>query len=119
MVFQPGVSGNPSGKPKIIKHLRDLARTHTEDAVNTLIEVMSDRSQPGAARTQAAAHILDRGYGKPIQTTLEANVTIFDQLSPVELDALAELLSNSLGQTSGDARRIESAPLEIEATANN
>lgn len=65
--WQPGESGNPSGRPAVIRELRDLAREKTSVAMETLIEVCSDKGAPPAARVAAAAHILDRGYGKPTQ----------------------------------------------------
>lgn len=65
--WKPGQSGNPNGRPAIVRELRDLAREKTSVAMETLIEVCSDKGAPPAARVAAAAHILDRGYGKPTQ----------------------------------------------------
>ena len=65
--FQPGVSGNPSGRPKIVGEVMELARQHTAKAIGTLVEIMQDEGAPKAARVAAASAILDRGYGKPPQ----------------------------------------------------
>jgi hypothetical protein len=65
--FQPGQSGNPGGRPKVIAELRDLARLHTLEAIETLVRVMRDRRASAAARVAAACAILDRGYGRPSQ----------------------------------------------------
>jgi hypothetical protein len=65
--WKPGQSGNPGGRPAVIREVRDLARAHTADAFNTLLGVCQDKEAPPAARVAAAAHILDRGYGKPTQ----------------------------------------------------
>jgi hypothetical protein len=65
--FQPGRGGNPGGRPKVIAELRDLARLHTLEAVDTLVAVMRDRRASAAARVAAACAILDRGYGRPGQ----------------------------------------------------
>lgn len=45
--------------------LRDIARSHTRDALRVLHEVMSDPTQPAPARVSAANSLLDRGWGKP------------------------------------------------------
>jgi hypothetical protein len=70
-MFQAGVSGNPGGRPKRMledgRSLADVARGHTEDAVAVLVEVMGDAGAPAASRVSAAAHILDRGWGRPNQ----------------------------------------------------
>jgi hypothetical protein len=72
--WKPGVSGNPSGRPKIVGEIRALAREHTAAALKTLIEIAGDKKAPAAARVAAAAHLLDRGYGRP-ETKIEAEIT--------------------------------------------
>lgn len=48
-MFKPGVSGNPSGRPRANLTIRYLARDRTELAVQTMIEVEQNkraRNQP-------------------------------------------------------------------------
>ena len=65
--WKPGQSGNPGGRPKEVGHVRELARQWTEQAIQTLADIMQDPSQPARARVAAAESLLDRGYGKPTQ----------------------------------------------------
>jgi len=66
--FQKGQTGNAGGRPKLpedVKHVRELARQYTAEAVQALYEVTVNGS--GSARVSAANSILERGWGKPEQ----------------------------------------------------
>ena len=65
--FKKGQSGNPGGRPAFIAEIQQLARKHTEEAINTLAAIMQDTSLSPAARVSAANVLLDRGYGKAPQ----------------------------------------------------
>jgi hypothetical protein len=58
--FVKGKSGNPSGRPKTIGAMQDLARQHTAAAFTALVEALKDKS----SRVAAATVLLDRGWGK-------------------------------------------------------
>lgn len=47
--------------------IRSLARSHTEKALKTLVEIMNDANVNAAARVNAAQALLDRGWGKAAQ----------------------------------------------------
>lgn len=63
MPFAPGQSGNPSGRPKDVGHVKELARAHTEAAIRALVEALGDEK----TKVPAAVALLDRGWGKPAQ----------------------------------------------------
>lgn len=101
MPFVKGQSGNPSGRAKITlpdgRSLQELARQHTEAAVNTLILVMADKEAPPAARIGAASAILDRGWGKPKQD-IDAGENLVGMLS----DLIAQGRARVAGMSSGE-----------------
>ncbi len=96
--FKPGVSGNPSGRPKIPQEVKDAFREHTMDAKNVLVEIMMDQSQKGGDRVRAAETVLNRGWGTPEQAVsingALATVPIdTSKLSDKQQDALLEALT--------------------------
>lgn len=55
--------------------IRSLARAHTETALRVLAGIMEQDSAPHAARVSAATALLDRGWGKPLQSIEVENIT--------------------------------------------
>lgn len=53
--------------PKTLTEIRSIARSHTRTAINALVGVMKAKDATPAARVSAAAAILDRGWGRPVQ----------------------------------------------------
>ena len=64
--------------------IKDLARQHTQNALQTLVEIMGDNEAPANARLNAANSLLDRGWGKSTTHT-EVSIDIYDRMSDEEL----------------------------------
>lgn len=64
--FRKGQSGNPRGRPPEIRHIKELARQHTETALRALIDIATS-GRSDSARVRAAEALLDRAYGRPTQ----------------------------------------------------
>jgi hypothetical protein len=83
--FPPGNSANPGGRPKLpedVKHVRELARQYTTDALDGLVDAL--RNGSGPAKVAAANALLDRGWGKPTQdldVNVNANVNVTRRLN--------------------------------------
>lgn len=86
---KPANSGRQKGTPnKANRTIKELAAKHDEDAINTLVEIMADGTQPGATRVSAAVHLLDRAHGKPVQA-VEMDISTSEETA--EERALREL----------------------------
>jgi len=65
--------------------LAELAREHTEEAVNAMVEVMRDKTAPPAARVTAADKLLNRGWGQAPQT-----IALMDAPTPRDMSDLSD-----------------------------
>ena len=61
--WTPGVSGNPSGKPK--DPTKALAKKYSEEALETIYQLMQSSAVAPKVRVLAAEIILNRAWGKP------------------------------------------------------
>ena len=66
--------------------MRDLARQHTDKAIEVLAGIMNDASAPPTARQSAAAALLDRGWGRP-----ETTANVSDNAGSTWIEAMKRL----------------------------
>jgi len=93
------VSGNSSGRPEVVKEIRELARQHGPAAIERLRGLMD--SPDGPVAVAACRAMLDRGYGRPEST--------------VNLPGVGALVSINMGQPITDAVSASAAYAEIMA----
>lgn len=75
MPWKPGQSGNPGGRSKVKTEIEQLARDAAPKAIAALIQALKEPR----LKVAAATAILERAYGKPVQT-VNANVNILDEM---------------------------------------
>ncbi len=90
-LWKTGQSGNPGGRPKAALRVRDLARTHTETALKTLVDCLTSGDE--RVRVAAATAILDRAWGKPIAAVAEPEETQPNELASLSEDELKAIIA--------------------------
>lgn len=95
--FKPGNPGG--GRPREVAHVKELAKSHTEEAIRTLAEIMGDGSQPAAARVKASECLLDRAWGKSESTVNVKSTSDVRDLSTAEI--LAALAAAGIAGSEG------------------
>lgn len=108
-------AGRPPGRPNKVtrelkRHLVEVAREHTAEALDVLLQIAREGNSEGA-RVTAACAILDRGWGRPIAAT---------DYNMIPLRAVLEL-TERMGQVvaknvsdKGEVERVASAWMKID-----
>ena len=82
---RPGAGRKPKSKDKATveqrKTLEELARSHTDEAIDTLLSIMRDTGAPQSARVSASGQMLDRGYGKAPQALVHSGEVQVSRMS--------------------------------------
>ncbi len=104
--WKPGQSGNPKGMEPGVGHVRELARQHTEESVEKLVEIMRDENAPPSAQGAAANSLLDRGWGRPDQSvTVDNGESLLSILDEIERRA--------------DLKEIEGEAIDVDPQPNS
>jgi hypothetical protein len=109
--FQKGVSGNPGGRPKLPDEMKELFRAKAPEAFEVLCKHL--RASDPRVSVAAAREILDRAYGKPVQSI---NV---DREERIKLIAVVPQKASSTEEwlkLVGEQRVIEHQPTDLEST---
>ena len=100
-----GTSGNPGGRPKGSQEIAELARSHSVECINRLLEISRNENISAPARILATNSMLDRAFGKPKLQGEIMHTHEFDDWSAAQLRAYIQRESLKLGifQIEGEA----------------
>ena len=90
MTFQPGQSGNPGGRRRKSdddRKVEELARAYGVEAIKTLASIMRSAKAPASARSAAAQAVLDRGFGRPLQSIRHGGE---EDAAPIRTESLSD-----------------------------
>ena len=96
--FQPGQSGNPSGRPKLGVALAEKVRKATKDG-NAIVKLLVEIAEGGleakiSDRLAAAEMLLSRGWGEAVtQMEVTADVQVQHSLADFDTAELRELVA--------------------------
>lgn len=91
---RPGAGRKKGSRNKVTADIKRIAQDYGEESILAMVEIMRDKGAPHASRVAAAREVLDRGYGKSVQTN---DLTSSDgSMSPKSLSEFyAEQCANS------------------------
>jgi hypothetical protein len=87
-----GNSGNPGGRPKLLEEVRELAQKETAASIQALAEIRDSAKAPAQSRVAASVALLDRGWGRPNQSTTVEVTERFAFELPLEVASEEEWL---------------------------
>ena len=83
-------------KPKDMKHLVELARDHSWDAIQMVHNVMMDPETSRSLKLKAAEILFDRGYGKPAQQMrVDSEMLLGHDLSEISNEELEKMIAKA------------------------
>ena len=94
--WRPGTSGNPGGRPRGIEA---RCREFTDEALQALRAALQNPRE----RVQAAAILLDRGWGKPVQPVQDEGQTSIGVLHLIAAREVSEEIERALAAGNGTA----------------
>src|SRR5262245_46441034 len=91
--FQPGVSGNPSGRPRIPPHARRKLKRLLPRAIEVQEELMN-HAESESVRLAASQYIINQNLGRPHQSVTVVQDDVLENLNDAQLLAVASGLDD-------------------------
>jgi len=99
---------------KEAREIQNIARTHADQAMRRLAEIINDPEVPESVAIVAAQVILDRAYGKASQTNINANVDANGKPSEITSGELNQRIEQTLKRVEELTGGVPKAPKSKE-----
>jgi hypothetical protein len=109
--FLKGESGNPGGRPKLPAEMREIFQSRGLEAAEILVKHL--RASDPRVSVAAAREILDRAYGKPVQSI---NVDREERIKLIAVVPAKSASTEDWLKAIGEQRVIEHQPTDPEST---
>ena len=114
MPFRPGVSGNPGGRPRALREVRERAREYSDETLARLVAWA--RSDNARASVAACSILLNYAWGKPPQSMAASGpkggpITQIQMIIVDPMDATTQLERLVEREAGEDAECLEHAAL--------
>ena len=109
--FAPGISGNPGGRPKLPAEMKEIFQAKGPEAAEILVKHLH-ASDPRVS-VAAAREILDRAYGKPVQSI---NVDREERIKLIAVVPEKSATTEDWLRAIGETKAIDHQPTDIEST---
>lgn len=100
------------------REIQELARKHVPAAIERVAKILSDENSSDMAAIAAYHALADRGYGKPTQTNVNANMDMDAKPSEIASNDLDKRITEALERIERVTKR-ERETLESEVTPPN
>ena len=107
--WQKGVSGNPGGRPKLPAEMREIFQSRGPEAAEILVKHL--RNTDPRVWVAAAREILDRAYGKPVQSI---NVDREERIKFIAIVPEKSATTEDWLKAVGEQRVIDHQPTDLE-----
>jgi hypothetical protein len=105
--FAPGISGNPGGRPKLPAEMKEIFQAKGLEAAEILVKHL--HAADPRVSVAAAREILDRAYGKPVQSI---NVDREERIKLIAIVPQKAATTEEWLKLVGEQRVIEHHPVE-------
>src|SRR5262245_31873635 len=109
--FAKGASGNPGGRPKLPAEMREIFQSKGLEAAEILVKHL--RASDPRVSVAAAREILDRAYGKPVQSI---NVDREERIKLIATGPAEAATTEEWLKLIGEQKVIEHQPIDSDNT---